>query len=98
MTIANRVAYLLSSGVEPSCLLIVTLTNRAVSELRDRIRKIVGTELASVLKITTVHGYCQDIILKNLPAIGLDQAPIIASDLDRKICKEVSIGCGKFSY
>lgn len=84
LTLANRVAYLLSEGIPPSKILILTFTNRATYEFRERIKKIVGPSLSQYLKIMTVHAYCQDLLYRHGDIIGLSESPTVATKLDQE--------------
>ena len=46
-TLTSRVCALIRNGVFPEHILAVTFTNRAASEMRDRIRKILGSRKSS---------------------------------------------------
>jgi DNA helicase-2/ATP-dependent DNA helicase PcrA len=50
-----RVAYLLSQGVKPSEILCLTFTNKAAGEMKERIGRLVGHELARYVWMGTFH-------------------------------------------
>jgi DNA helicase-2/ATP-dependent DNA helicase PcrA len=56
--ITHRAAKMVERGVDPSRILLVTFTNKAAKEMRERIAKLVSHEAASKLCIGTFHGMC----------------------------------------
>tara|TARA_B100001245_G_scaffold236697_1_gene230183 strand:- start:39156 stop:41258 length:2103 start_codon:yes stop_codon:yes gene_type:complete len=59
----NRTANLLNSGVSPSGLMLITFTNKAASEIKDRLRESVG-EKADYITVGTFHSIFIEHILK----------------------------------
>lgn len=45
-TVTYRVAYLLEKGIDPENILLVTFTNKAAGEMKDRVRVLCGAEKA----------------------------------------------------
>jgi len=65
--ITYRIAHLICQHkIAPSALLAVTFTNKAAGEMRGRIKKIVGTEIAKQIWIGTFHALCLRILKKEM--------------------------------
>jgi DNA helicase-2/ATP-dependent DNA helicase PcrA len=61
--VTARAAHLLDSGVDPSKLLVITFTNKACGELKERLVKLLGVEVAGKVSILTFHGLAYRILL-----------------------------------
>jgi len=61
-TITERTASLLERGVDPQRLLLVTFTNKAAREMKARIAKLVGQDLANALWAGTFHSVCRRLL------------------------------------
>jgi DNA helicase-2/ATP-dependent DNA helicase PcrA len=59
----NRTANILNHGVNPSNIMLVTFTNKAASEIKDRLRESVG-EKADFVNVGTFHSLFIEHILK----------------------------------
>lgn len=72
-TLTARIAYLLEErGVKPSEITAVTFTNKAASELRDRLEKQVGGKrITRLLNVGTFHGLCLELLKKH----GFERIP-----------------------
>jgi len=85
-----RTLYLiLTKKAKPSEILLTTFTEKATFELRDRINQIARKLKLKIqlhnLKISTIHGICNEIILKNLIHTPLNNNYIILDDLTQKL-------------
>ena len=62
--IIERVEFLIEKGVDPSTILVITFTNEATNELRNRLKyeSGLGEQTVSQMHISTVHGFCRYII------------------------------------
>lgn len=54
-TIVGRIAYLLQQGFKPKDILLLTFTNKASSEMIERVGKIFGSSLAKEIESGTFH-------------------------------------------
>ncbi len=50
-----RIVHLLKQGIRPSTILALTFTNKAAREMKERIAKLVGPQMASYLWMGTFH-------------------------------------------
>jgi len=101
-TLKARVQYLIAElGVEPSHILIITFTRKAVAELRERILPIIP-EGNDPPRISTLHGFSLRQLLRNsnlvdtLPsplriADDLEEAMVIIPDLQRLLNKDKKV-------
>ena len=91
-----RVAYLLSQGVSPSSVLCLTFTNKAAGEMKERIGRLVGHELARYVWMGTFHSIFARILRSEAHATGYSSNYTIYDTLDSKsliktILKELSL-------
>jgi len=69
--LAHRVAYLVATGTKPWQIVAVTFTNKAASEMRERIAGLIGEAAAKEATIGTFHAICARILRRDGAAIGL---------------------------
>ena len=69
--ITARIARLLASGVAPTAILAVTFTNKAATEMRDRIGATVGDETAQAIWLSTFHSFGVRFVREEAKALGL---------------------------
>jgi DNA helicase-2/ATP-dependent DNA helicase PcrA len=88
--IAYRIAYLLQElGVAPDRILAVTFTNKAASELKSRIERMVGAS-ARDLWAGTFHAMCVRILRRDGRRIGVSPGFVIVDESDqRQLVKEI---------
>ena len=58
--ITRKVAYLIEKGIKPEDILALTFTDKASSEMLERVSELV--ESSGDLNVTTFHAFCKDII------------------------------------
>ena len=73
-TLAARVAGLLSEGVDPRRILLLTFSNKAAAEMASRIA-ISHKEAASAIWIGTFHAFGLDLIRRFYAELGLPEDP-----------------------
>ncbi len=77
MVITHRIANLIQNNVRPDQILAVTFTNKAASEMRERIIKLIAKnnpgQTYSKPSIGTFHSICVRILRQNGRACGLTQ-------------------------
>ena len=69
--IIARIARLLSKGVHPGSILAVTFTNKAATEMRERIGATVGEETAKAIWLSTFHSFGVRFVREEAKAMGL---------------------------
>jgi len=62
--IIERVCYLLNQGAEPESVLVITFTNKAADELRERFKKDTKLDMNTInkMRISTIHSFCRSIL------------------------------------
>ena len=72
--IVHRVAYLVRTvGVSPRGICVLTFTNKAARELRDRLARLLGGPVAEQVTAGTFHALCSRILRESGDAIGIDR-------------------------
>ncbi|MBQ7042673.1 MAG: UvrD-helicase domain-containing protein [Muribaculaceae bacterium] len=79
-----KIVHLLSHGYEPWRILALTFTNKAAREMRERIEKLVGTQVASKLWMGTFHSIFSRILRTNAERIGYKRDFTIYDTADSK--------------
>lgn len=62
--IIERVVHLIEEGAEPKSILVITFTNKAAEELRERFKKDTKLDLniISQMRISTIHSFCRSVL------------------------------------
>lgn len=69
LVLTYRIAYLISLGISPSSILALTFTNKAASEMKERIRNLVGKR-ADYIYMGTFHSIFARILRQEAHLIG----------------------------
>ena len=68
--ITARVAYLLAQGTNPDSVLAVTFTNKAATEMRERLATMVDAAVAKRVTMSTFHALCVRILRCDIEKLG----------------------------
>ena len=99
--LTTRIAYLIENGISPSNILAITFTNKAASEMKSRISKLIGYSSRS-MQISTFHSFGLTLIKENYEYLGYDKNFVIFDSDDsltivKKIIKEMNLDKEKFN-
>ena len=100
--ITSRIAYLIQrQGVNPYNIAAVTFTNKAASEMKDRLSSMLGSDAARVTA-STFHSFCSMVLRREGAAVGLDRDFVIFDDDDqintiKKAMKDLDIDPKSFA-
>lgn len=83
--VTSRIAHLLNEcEVAPSEILAVTFTNKAASEMRERVAGLVGKKRAAGVTISTFHSFCLSVLRKDIEHLGYRKNFAVSSEADSR--------------
>ena len=82
-TLVHRVAYLIEQGVPADRIMLLTFTNRAAREMRERAEAVVGDGVSSIWS-GTFHSICAKFLRRYGTAIGYQPGFQILDEEDQK--------------
>ena len=96
-----KIAYLLSQGMKPWSIMALTFTNKAAREMKERIGKLVGNDLAQHLYMGTFHSNFSRILRAEAEHIGFNNNFTIYDESDSRslikaIVKEMGLDDKKY--
>ena len=93
--LVHRYAYLINElGVNPDNILCMTFTNKAATEMKNRIAKLTNSYNVNDF-VCTIHGFCVKFIRKEGYRIGFPKNFSILDEEDEKaLAIQVMDGCG----
>jgi superfamily I DNA/RNA helicase len=68
--ITMRVAFLIAQGVPPEQILAVTFTNKAATEMRERLARMIVPEQAKKVTMSTFHALCMRLLRQDIDKLG----------------------------
>jgi len=68
--ITMRIGHMVDEGIPPGSIVAVTFTNKAASEMRERVKEILGPEKAKQLTLGTFHAFCMRLLRQHAEALG----------------------------
>ena len=74
-----KVANLLAKGVAPYSILAITFTNKAATEMRERVDRMIG-EAAKEVWLSTFHSFCARFLRREIEATGLYKKNFVIYD------------------
>ncbi|MBR5517299.1 MAG: UvrD-helicase domain-containing protein [Firmicutes bacterium] len=81
-TMTHRIAYLIEQGVSPYKIMAVTFTNKAATEMRERVEKLVGS--VPGMWILTFHSMSLRILREHYEEVGYERNFVIYDTVDQK--------------
>lgn len=99
--VTHKIAYLIEElGVFPGNILAITFTNKAANEMKERVSKLLNTDVESMW-IGTFHSICVRILRRDIDKIGYDSSFSIYDRDDqitliRECIKEVDVDKSMF--
>lgn len=89
--LTTRLAYILATGkAQPWNCLVVTFTNRAAREMKERVQKMIG-DVANSVWLGTFHSVCVKILRNHAELVGLhSNFTILSEDDQKRVIKQIS--------
>ena len=95
--ITHRIAYLIEErGVAPDAILAVTFTNKAASEMAERVEKILGHTSLARPQLSTFHSFCVRVLRRDIEAMrtnntGLTRTFAIYDEADQQAVMKAAL-------
>lgn len=71
LTLVSRIANMIDEGIDPQSILLLTFTNKAAKEMRDRVIRDVGISAVDVTACT-FHSFCANFLRKHAHLLSID--------------------------
>ena len=92
-----RIAELIRHGTAPDRILAVTFTNKAASEMQERVGKLLGKRHKTRPQVSTFHAHCLQILRRHIRRLGYPERFAIydrgdQESLARSVLREIRVG------
>ncbi len=93
--LTTRLAHLLTTGrAQPWNCLVVTFTNRAAKEMKERVQNLIG-DMANSVWLGTFHSICVKILRAHAEVVGLhSNFTILGEDDQKRVIKQICEASG----
>ena len=92
-TVISKTQYMLACGIQPENILLFTFTKKASREIKERIAKAVGYDLAKKLTIGTYHSFCFRLLREYIDKLGYEKNfSIFDTEDSKKIISKITEG------
>ena len=81
--ITHRIALMIEKGVDPANIAGMTFTNKAASEMRERINEMISKEESGKVFLGTFHAFCSRILRREISVLGFTSSFTIADETDQ---------------
>jgi superfamily I DNA/RNA helicase len=82
--LTHRIAFLIArKGVRPRQILAVTFTNKAATEMKERLNQLVGLQAGKEMWVGTFHAVCARLLRERGDSIGLPRDFVVYDDGDQ---------------
>jgi len=99
--VTSRIAHMIDEGIKPDSILAVTFTNKAATEMRERVGGVVKKKHAELVTVSTFHSLCVRILRTSIERLGYrknfsiytgsDQLGLVRKILTKKAAKDESM-------
>ncbi len=88
-----RISYMVNEGIDPKNILSVTFTNKAATEMRERVKGMVRDGLGKKVVLGTFHAFCARLLREFASHVGYKNNFVIYSQGEQEsLLKKVSQG------
>jgi DNA helicase II / ATP-dependent DNA helicase PcrA len=95
--LTRRIAWLLSQrNAHPGSILAITFTNKAASEMRERVAELTTPRTAAAMWVSTFHSACVRILRREVERFGYKSSFSIYDDADQRrlmsmVCRDLDL-------
>ncbi len=82
--LTHRIGYLIADGVSPWNILAITFTNKAANEMRERVNRLLDTNAAQAVFVSTFHSMCVRLLRRDIHELGYGRDFTIYDTDDQK--------------